>query len=92
MSHRTVVDASFTCVNTAGIHHTKCEMLVSLVPGGLLPPVALCQVSHKLASTRDTRVMPRVKNYERKGEKKEIAGAKTRRSRAVTRFRILVFS
>lgn len=36
----------------------KCEMLVSLVPGGSLSLVAVCQVSHKLASTRDTRVIP----------------------------------
>lgn len=31
-------------------------MLVSLVPGGSLSLVAVCQVSHKLATTRDTRV------------------------------------
>lgn len=45
-------------VSNGRIHHTKCEMLVSLVPGGSLSSVAVCQVSHKLASTRDTRVMP----------------------------------
>lgn len=69
MSHRE--DVSFTTLTPRDTSQ-KCEMLVSLVLGGSLPPVALCQVSHKLASTRDTRVMPREggKNYERMKEKK----------------------
>ena len=45
-------------VTNVRIHRTKCEMLVSLVPGGSLSLVAVCQVSHKLASTRDARVIP----------------------------------
>lgn len=62
-------------------------MLVSLVPGGSLPPVALCQVSHKLVSTRDTRVMPREgrKNYERMKEKKGVVEQGRERERYVDR-------
>lgn len=53
------IDVSPACgVGNGRIHHTKCEMLVSLVPGGSLSLVAVCQVSHKLAPTRDARVTP----------------------------------
>ena len=64
-------------VSNGRIHHTKCEMLVSLVPGGSLSLVPVCQVSHKLASTCDTRVMP-VK-AELKKKKKEKQGIKKNR-------------
>lgn len=63
-------------VSNDRIHHTKCEMLVSLVPGGSLSPVAVCQVSHKLASMRDTCVTPskgRIMKEARHSEKKGVA-------------------
>lgn len=77
MSHRG--DVSLTTLTPRDTSQ-KCEMLVSLVPGGSLPPVALCQVSHKLASTRDIRVMLREggKNYERTKEKKKLSREKER--------------
>ena len=59
-------------------------MLVSLVPGGSLSPVAVCQVSHKLASTRDARVMPdkdRIMKEPRRSTKRETKRKKRKEGR-----------